>query len=143
MKKCRFSHIALSLATLLIANSCQPSEEEKVREISQNFAELYYNLNIRKAKYYCTRDIHTIMDFRNANIQERDRKLREKVGKATVEILSCDVNVENEIAYVKIAINNILCANYMTDSIYIEPRDTIELVLTKEIDNVWRIKHPV
>lgn len=143
MKKNRFNHIALSLATLLLACSCQATEEEKIREVTQHFAELYYNLDIRKAKFYCTEDLHTIMNFRNANIQEKDRKLLEKVGKATVEIIECDVDLNNEVAYVKVAVTNRLGVDYLADTLYIVPCDTVEIVLAKEIDKVWRVKHPV
>lgn len=143
MKRYRKIRMALSLATLLLITSCQMTEEEKVREISQNFADLYYNLNIRKAKHYCSSEIHTIMDFRHTNIKEKDGTLQQQAGKATAQILNCDLDIENETAYVKMAISNFLRINYLNDSLSIIPCDTIELVLTKEIDNVWRIKHPV
>lgn len=143
MKNRKQNKLALALAIMLLTGACQPSEKEKVLKISQDFAELYYNLNIRRAKFYCTEELHTIMNFRHFNIKDKDRKLQQQIGKATVEILNCDMDEDHGIAYVEIAVNNFLRVNYLTDSLSVIPRDTIELVLTKEWDDVWRIKHPV
>ena len=142
MKKSHFVHIALSLGFILSIVSCTMSDEAKVRKVATKFADLYFNLDIRKSKDYCTYELYPVMDHRNAIIKEKDIIYQQKAGKATVEIVKCDINIDNEIAYVKMAVNNFLRVNYMTDSLFIVPRDTFEIVLTKELDNVWRIKIP-
>lgn len=137
MKKSTMAKIGL-LAALFAMSACENSEEKKVCDIAREFADAYYNLNIRKAEIYCNRDLVPIMNFRYHNLTERDLAYRKSAGRAKVRVLNCEI-VDNSVAYVKIEISNLMRVNYITDSLSIVPCDTVELTVNKEIDKVWRI----
>ncbi|MBP3553629.1 MAG: hypothetical protein J6K05_10770 [Bacteroidaceae bacterium] len=124
-------------------SACEKTEKEIVSHVAKEFTEAYYNLEIRKAKEYCSQELHTIMDFRHNNLTERDLAYKKTLGKAEVKILKCEISTGNDIAYLDVEISNFMRINYMNDSLFGVPCDTIELTLVKEHDNNWRVKNPL
>ena len=139
MKNNSFAKCGLLLA-LFVVSACGKPEEKIVCEVAKSFSEAYYNMNIRKAKEFCCQDLHTIMDFRRHNLTKRDLAYRDSAGKASIRIVDCVFNSDDDVSYVNVEVSNFIRINYMNDSLSVVPCDTMELTLTKELDDVWRIK---
>lgn len=123
--------------------ACKKSEEKIICDVAKEFSDAYYNLNIRKAKEYCTQDLFPIMDFRHHNLTERDRAFAKAAGKAEIRVLDYEINLGDNLSYVNVEVSNFLRINYMTDSLSIVPCDTVELTLIKEFNNDWRVRDPM
>ena len=67
MKKSTMAKIGL-LAALFAMSACEDSEEKKVCDIAREFADAYYNLNIRKAEIYCTLLIRLVLFYDNSGL---------------------------------------------------------------------------
>lgn len=139
MKKSAMAKIGL-LAAWFAMSACENSDKEKVCNIAWGFADAYYNLNVRKAESYCSRELIPIMNFRYHNLSDSDVAYRKSTGQAKARVLSCEF-VDNNMAYVNVEVSNFIRINYLNDSLSIAPRDTIELTIVKEPDEVWRIQY--
>lgn len=134
-------HVAL-MCILGIAISCEPKEKDIICRTAKNFAETYYNLDITKAQSYCTKELESVMSFKHSNTSEKEKEMQRQTGSARIRIIDCKLNKEKCEASVLIEVSNFLRRNYLTDSVSLIPCDTIEMVLIKQIDGVWRIKRP-
>lgn len=141
MKKSIMAKMGMLLVVFAMS-ACGDSEEDKVCDVAREFADAYYNLNIRKAQAYCTRELVPIMNFRHHNLTDRDIAYRKSKGRAKVRIVNCEIT-DNSLAYVNVEISNLMLVNYMTEELSIVPCDTVELTIVKEIDKVWRIRDPM
>ncbi|MBQ4520529.1 MAG: hypothetical protein II999_07975 [Bacteroidaceae bacterium] len=134
-------HVAL-MCILGVATSCKPDDEEAVCQTAKDFAETYYNLDIQKARHYCTKELESVMNFRHSSTTEKEKSMKEQVGSARIRIIDCELNEEKSEASVRIEVSNFLRRNYLTDQVSLVASDTFELTLIKQIDGVWRIKKP-
>lgn len=143
MKNIFFIKLLLLLPIFLLQSCTQTLDEKEACEVAQKFAERYYNLEVRKAKRYCVREMYPIMDFRASNIAQCDIEMVRNAGPAAVRVLDCDMDVENRTSYVEIEVSNFLRVDYINDSLSIIPCDTMEVIIVKDTDDHWLVKFPL
>lgn len=126
----------------LMWTSCTQSDEERICHTARQFAELYYNLNVRDAREYCNSDLHAVMDFRMNNLTQQDYDSYREAGPAKVKVISCNINYAADLAYVKVEVRNFLRFNYISDSLLLVECDTIDMTLSKVTNKEWKLRDP-
>lgn len=118
--------------------SCEVSKEEAACKVAKEFTEAFYNLDVKKARGYCHRDLHAIMDFRHTNLRQSDRDFLKASGKVDVRVIKYESDVDNMV-FVDMEIRNALKIDYMADTLSICPCDTLSLTIKKFGVDKWYV----
>ncbi len=137
MKNALIRNLGIVLLSV-VQVSCEESKEETACRVAEEFAEAFYNLDVKKARGYCHRDLYPIMDFRYANLRPSDRAFLEASGKVDVRVIDSEFDPEGFVN-VDVEVSNVLKIDYMTDSLSILPRDTVSLIITTYNHKDWYV----
>ena len=137
MKNTWIKNLGIVLLSVGMA-SCGKQEEEAACKVAEEFAEAFYNLDVKKAREYCHRDLYPVMDFRHNNLRPGDYAFLESSGKVDVRVIGYDSDSEGML-YVDLEILNALKINYLTDSLSIAPCDTVSLTVATFDEDEWYV----
>ena len=131
-------NLGIVLLSVVMASCGKMKDEEIACKVAKDFAEAFCNLEPKKAKQYCHRDLYPIMNFRNASLRPRDRAFLEASGKVDVRMIKYEMDSDIMMS-VDMEVLNMLKIDYMTDSLSICPCDTMSLILTNYGRGKWYV----
>ena len=134
---------AIALLAVATPTSCRKSDEEQACQAAEGFAQSYFNYKYDEAKRFCVSDLHPVIDFRNGQLLPQDREAFEKNGPATVRVIKCQMQNDNEQARIHVEVSNYVRINYLNDDLTSVACDTVMLTLSRQLNHNWLVKDPI